>query len=77
MGRKTDAVADQSLACRSAWGGGAMRTYKASAVEPKPLDFDIQEAAQMIAALKRTDPAQRLDTLAVVMKVLIEGHLND
>jgi hypothetical protein len=43
--------------------------------DPAALAYDEQTAAQMLALLSRLDPAQRLDTLAVVAKVLIQPRL--
>jgi hypothetical protein len=37
--------------------------------------YDEEQAARMIAALKACRPEDRLNTLAVVCKVLIDGYL--
>lgn len=53
-----------------------MRRYKTSPTEPKFFDnYNMEAAAEMIAALKRTPREQRLETLAVVMKLFIEGYV--
>jgi hypothetical protein len=39
-------------------------------------DWSLERAAGMIAELKRTPEDQRIGTLAVVMKVFIEGNLD-
>jgi hypothetical protein len=60
-------------------GGGQnwrdkMRTYKSSR-PPENLQYDEQSVVKMLRALLDCPLEQRMDSLAVVVKVIVEGHM--
>jgi len=50
------------------------------ASDPSPakatLDYDLDAASRIIAALATCPPTKRLDSLAVATKVYVEGHID-
>lgn len=51
-----------------------MRTYKSSR-PPENLQYDEQSVVKMLRALLDCPLEQRMDSLAVVVKVIVEGHM--
>jgi hypothetical protein len=49
-----------------------MRTERA----PVILDYDVDTAAQMLAALRTCPQGKQLDTLAVIVKIFVQDDLN-